>query len=248
MRLILAIQCFFAVLFGGDLPPKALPPPPEPTEPEDKRQEREHLAAELTKAQEALSAAEKERDSATTAKSEALEQLAKLEGDHEGAQKELQAKLSAAEESGAKARARVEELEGELETSKGKLGQARDDGALALLAWLQREGRLIDFLREDIDDYDDDQVGAAVRAIHKGCRKVLDEALELEPILPGEEEAKVEVPEGFDPVAISLTGKVKGDPPFKGTLMHHGWRTSEVKIPVPEAVDTHVLAAAEVEL
>lgn len=248
MRLFLAIQCFFAILFGGELPPKALPPPAEPVEPEDKRLERERLAEELTKAQEALARVEKERDSASTAKTEALEQLAKLEAEHEGARKELQDQLSAAEQGAEKAQARVGELEGEVEAAKGKLAQARDDGALALLAWLQREGRLIDFLREDIDDYDDDQVGAAVRAIHKGCRKVLDEGLSLEPILPGEEESKVEVLEGFDPVAISLTGKVKGDPPFKGTLMHHGWRTSEVKIPVPEAVDTHVLAAAEVEL
>ena len=44
MRVLLAIQCFFALLFGRALPVKALPPPQEP---EDKRLERERLGREL---------------------------------------------------------------------------------------------------------------------------------------------------------------------------------------------------------
>ena len=44
MRLFLAIQCFFALLFGGKLPPKALPAPEES---EEKRLEREALSKEL---------------------------------------------------------------------------------------------------------------------------------------------------------------------------------------------------------
>src|SRR5690242_11018654 len=46
-------------------------------------------------------------------------------------------------------------------------------GAVQLLALLQREGRLLDFLQENIDGYSDDQIGAAVRDIHRGCKKVL---------------------------------------------------------------------------
>src|SRR5262245_48893552 len=42
---------------------------------------------------------------------------------------------------------------------------------LRVLAVLQRDGRLIDFLEEDIDAYPDAQIGAAVRDIHRGCRK-----------------------------------------------------------------------------
>jgi len=161
---------------------------------------------------------------------------------------EARAALEAAQgELGEKTK-RLEELKASAEAAGGKLKQARDDGALALLGWLQREGRLIDFLRESIDDYEDEQVGAAVRAIHSGCRKVLDEALALEPILAGGENEPVTVPAGFDPVAISPSGNVKGDPPFKGTLMHHGWRTETVSVPVPETVDPRVLAPAEVEL
>lgn len=231
------------------MPPKALPAPPEPVEPEDKKLERERLAKELAEAKAAASAAEEAaKKAAEAAAADAKAAAEKAAGEAEAAAKTLSGERDQAREELASANERVEKLKAEAEEAKGKLGKARDDGALALLSWLQREGRLIDFLKEDIDDYEDEQVGAAVRAIHKGCRKVLDEGLKLEAILPGEEESKVEVPAGFDPVAISLTGKVKGDPPFKGTLMHHGWRSSEVKVPVPEAVDTSVLAAAEVEL
>ena len=42
---------------------------------------------------------------------------------------------------------------------------------LRVLAVLQRDGRLVDFLEEDIDAYADAQIGAAVRDIHRGCRK-----------------------------------------------------------------------------
>src|SRR5262245_34707500 len=44
---------------------------------------------------------------------------------------------------------------------------------LRLVTILQREGRLVDFFLEDIDDYTDQQVGAAVRDIHRNCRKAL---------------------------------------------------------------------------
>ncbi|MGV2334905.1 MAG UNVERIFIED_CONTAM: DUF2760 domain-containing protein [Planctomycetaceae bacterium] len=41
--------------------------------------------------------------------------------------------------------------------------------AISLLATLQREGRLLDFLKEPIDAYSDAQIGAAVRDIHRDC-------------------------------------------------------------------------------
>ena len=45
--------------------------------------------------------------------------------------------------------------------------------ALFVLSALQREGRLIDFLQEDIAGATDADVGAAARVVHDGCRKVL---------------------------------------------------------------------------
>jgi len=121
--------------------------------------------------------------------------------------------------------------------------------AVQLLALLQREGRLLDFLQEEIDAYDDAQVGAAVRAIHRDCRGVLKEHLDLQPVLPGEEDSRVEVPRGFDPSRIRLIGNVTGDPPFAGVLRHHGWRAASIGLPEPpRGVDPLVIAPAEVEL
>lgn len=120
---------------------------------------------------------------------------------------------------------------------------------LRLLALMQREGRLLDFLLEEIQAYDDAQVGAAVRDIHQKCRAALKEHLVLEPVLPKNEGDTVEVASGFDPSAIQLTGNVTGVPPFKGTLQHHGWRVKELKLsPPPSGQDEWVLMPAVVEL
>ncbi len=117
------------------------------------------------------------------------------------------------------------------------------------LGLLQREGRLIDFLTENISSYDDAQVGAAVREIHRKCQAALNDHLELEPLLPQEENSTVEVPAGFDPSRVRLTGNVAGEPPFRGTLLHRGWRVKAVKLaPAPEGQDEFVLQPAEVEL
>ena len=129
------------------------------------------------------------------------------------------------------------------------LGAQHRDGALALLALLQREGRLVDFLRESLDSYPDADIGVAVRDIHRGCKKVIEEHFVLEAVMPGEEDTRVKVPAGFDPGEVRLIGKVSGEPPFTGTLRHHGWRVTEVKLPtLTEGVDRRVLAPAEVEI
>ena len=121
--------------------------------------------------------------------------------------------------------------------------------AIQMLSLLQNEGRLLDFLMEDIGAYSDDQIGAAVRNIHKDCRAVLEERLGLSPVLDEEEEASVTVEEGFDPSRIRLMGNVTGQPPFSGVLRHHGWQATAVNIPKqPEGHDLTVIAPAEVEL
>src|SRR5262245_20567798 len=120
---------------------------------------------------------------------------------------------------------------------------------LRLLALLQREGRLLDFLLEDIGAYPDAQIGAAVRDIHRQCQAAVKEHLVLEPVLPQPENSTVDVPVGFDPSAIRLVGNVTGQPPFKGTLQHHGWRVKEIRLaPPPEGQDELVVMPAEVEL
>ncbi len=120
---------------------------------------------------------------------------------------------------------------------------------LRLLALLQREGRLLDFLLEDIQGAADDQVGAGVRELHRKAQAVLKEHLVLEPVIAKAEGETVEVPPSFDPSAIRLIGNVTGQPPFRGVLQHHGWRVKNYTLPAPpEGQDQFVLAPAEVEL
>ena len=121
---------------------------------------------------------------------------------------------------------------------------------LRVLAVLQRDGRLVDFLMEDIDPYTDAQIGAAVRDIHRGCRKALRDYLALEPVMAGQEESAVTVPLGFDPASVRLTGQVTGNPPFAGRLKHHGWRVKSVQLPALPGSrgDQSIVAPAEVEI
>jgi hypothetical protein len=127
-------------------------------------------------------------------------------------------------------------------------GDGATGGALRLLALLQKEGRLVDFLEEDIQPYDDAQVGAAVRASHAGCRKALHERMEITRIYADDDGATVEVASGFDPATVRLTGNVHGQPPFRGVLQHGGWRAAHVSLPKTAGVDAAVLAPAEVEV
>jgi hypothetical protein len=127
--------------------------------------------------------------------------------------------------------------------------EVRNEGALLLLGLLQREGRLVDFLSEGLEQHGDAAIGAAVRDIHRGCRKVLQEHVRLEPVMPGQEEGPVVVPRGFDPTEVRLIGRAAGEPPFRGILVHHGWRAVDVKLPsLSDGVDRRVVAPAEVRL
>ncbi|MGH7945095.1 MAG: DUF2760 domain-containing protein [Opitutaceae bacterium] len=120
---------------------------------------------------------------------------------------------------------------------------------LAMIALLQREGRLIDFLQEDVSTFSDADIGAAARVVHAGSRKVIDEYLALEPVLKDAEGATVTVPAGFNAERIRLTGNVAGQPPFRGALKHHGWVATSVRFPaLSSTLDPRVIAPAEVEL
>ncbi len=128
-----------------------------------------------------------------------------------------------------------------------------DLSAHQFIALMQREGRFVDFLQEDISSYDDAQIGAAVRTLHDEWRKIFDEHIVLKPIYDQPEGTEVTVEEGFDADAIRLAGKVVGRPPFKGVVKHRGWRL--VKIDLPKFTDfkkgekgEFVLAPAEIEI
>jgi len=123
------------------------------------------------------------------------------------------------------------------------------DSALQLLALLQREARLIDFVGEDLSGFDDAQIGAAARVVHAGCAKTLREHFGLEAVRSEAEGSRITLPAGFDAAAVRLTGNVVGQPPYAGRLSHRGWRVTEVRLPqLAERHDARVIAPAEVEL
>ena len=126
---------------------------------------------------------------------------------------------------------------------------APSDGALHVLHLLQRDGRLVDFLSEDLAGFSDAEIGAAARTVHEGCKKTLDAYVKLEPVYVEAEGARVTVGKGFDPATVRLTGNVVGAPPFQGSLKHHGWRVTKTSFPpAPPGGAARILAPAEVEL
>ncbi len=229
-RVGLAFRCFFRVLFGGTLPASAVDFLPEEARPAllpDTAESTEKKQSPASEAIPAEPAPEAPREERTEPEPAAEAKAAQTKS-------QTQSKSSAV----AKDRARAENQ-----------AQHQLDGALALLSLMQREGRLVDFLQESLDDYDDDDIGASVRDIHRGLRKVLGDHLELEAVMPGEEDEPVTIPKGFDPGEVKLIGEVSGEPPFKGVLRHHGWRVTKTMLPeLSDGVDRTVLAPAEVEV
>jgi hypothetical protein len=135
------------------------------------------------------------------------------------------------------------------EVENGKpAGPPEADAALQLLALLQREGRFVDFLEEDVASFSDADIGAAARVVHQGCRKALREHVKLEPVRAEDEGAKVTL-DGTPNEGVKLTGNVQGKGPHTGTLKHKGWKATDVKLPTAVAGhDTRIVAEAEVEL
>src|ERR1017187_7416585 len=87
------------------------------------------------------------------------------------------------------------------------------DRAVQMLALFQRDGRLVDFLTEDVSPYPDGQLGAAVRSIHTSCRQVLDRYLKLEPVLSSEEDQPVTLLLIIGRPPIKLLGTFAAEPP-----------------------------------
>lgn len=130
-----------------------------------------------------------------------------------------------------------------------QLKEITPDTALQLLSLLQQEARFVDFVREDLGSFSDADIGAAARVVHEGSQKALNSYFRLEPVRTEDEETRVTLAEGFNAQEVRLTGNVVGTAPFTGTLVHRGWKVTEVKLPkLASGHDTRVIAPAEVEL
>jgi hypothetical protein len=125
---------------------------------------------------------------------------------------------------------------------------ANTDSALQLLALLQRQGRLIDFLQEDITAADDRDLGAAARVVHQGCRKALADHGTFVAIATDDEGATITLaasPKGD----TKLVGNVPNAPPYKGVLKHRGWRVVDFSLPVTVGDhDATIVAPCEIEI
>jgi hypothetical protein len=118
---------------------------------------------------------------------------------------------------------------------------------LQLLAILQRDSRLVDFLMEDVSGYADDQIGAAVRELHDQCRDALARYVGLAPVIDGVEGTFAKAP--GDAAAVKFVGNVPAKPPAGGTLRHKGWRAVKVDLPALAAKqDASIVAPAEIEI
>jgi hypothetical protein len=120
--------------------------------------------------------------------------------------------------------------------------------ATQVLALLQRDGRLVDFLMEDLTAYADVQIGAAVRDVHAGSRQALERYFTLRPVLDDEEGRPVTLEAPLDAARIKVVGHVTGQPPLGGVLRHRGWEATRVALPPLPASGLSVVAPAEVEV
>lgn len=125
---------------------------------------------------------------------------------------------------------------------------AAEATATQMLAVLQRDGRLVDFLMEDLGPYADAQIGAAVRNVHAGCRQALQQYVALTPALDGDEGGRVTVEPGTDAARVKLVGNVAGPLPLTGVLRHRGWIASRIALPALPPAGRSIVAPAEIEV
>lgn len=130
-----------------------------------------------------------------------------------------------------------------------QLKEATPDAALQLLTLLQQEARFIDFTQEDLAGYSDADIGAAARVVHEGSKKALETYFTLAAVREEDEESRITLPAGFNASEVRLTGNVVGEAPFTGSLIHKGWKVTDIRLPkLADGHDTSIVAPAEVEL
>lgn len=121
------------------------------------------------------------------------------------------------------------------------------DAALQLLTLLQREGRFVDFVQQELASFGDADIGAAARVVHEGCRRALRAHARVVSVRNEAEGSTLTLERAGEDV--KLVGNVAGSAPFRGVLRHRGWRVEELTLPtVVGAHDPTLIAPAELEL
>jgi hypothetical protein len=128
-------------------------------------------------------------------------------------------------------------------------GEEDLDRAVQVLAILQRDARLVDFLQEDLTAYSDSQVGAAVRDVQTNCRAALARYLTIAPFLDAAEGDRVPTDALTDPGAIRIVGTVSRTTGQTGVVRHRGWHVTSLTLPpLGPAGGRRMIAQAEVEV
>lgn len=120
--------------------------------------------------------------------------------------------------------------------------------AITLLSVLQREARLIDFMMEDINNYQDAQIGAAVRDVQKKSKDVLQKMFAIEPNSSQTEGQAIVVPENFDQGQYNLSGKISGKGPYNGKVEHAGWKVTKTELPLWNGTINSIKIIAPIEV
>jgi len=121
------------------------------------------------------------------------------------------------------------------------------NAALQLLTLLQREGRFVDFVQQELATFSDADIGAAARVVHEGCRRAIRAHARVVSVRNEAEGASLTIERASEDV--KLVGNVAGAAPFRGVLRHRGWRIEELTLPtVVGAHDPTLVAPAELEL
>ena len=122
--------------------------------------------------------------------------------------------------------------------------------ALSLLAVLQRDARLLDFLKEPLTGFSDAEVGAATRPVHKEAAAVIERIFGVVPLCEIARGTDVEIPAEYDSSQYRLLGDVPEEGGLlHGVLVHPGWKAVRADVPAwngrPDAAS--VVSPIEVE-
>lgn len=120
--------------------------------------------------------------------------------------------------------------------------------AITLLATLQRDARLIDLIHEDLDQYQDAQVGAAARPCLKQCRQSLARILKIEKLIDAQENDSIAVPEDAPATRFRWIGESGTRNRDTAKLVHPGWQAASVQLPQWNGAseDALIIAPAQV--
>ena len=132
-----------------------------------------------------------------------------------------------------------------------KLDEAVDsmDSAKQLLSILQKKGRLLDFLAQNLDHYDNEQVATVARVVHDQCKKALGSYCTLTPVYCDKEDHEITLEENYDKYSVELVGNVVQSAHVKGKLIHQGWKVEKMHLPkVAKEANLDILQPAEVEV